>query len=291
MFNPGPVLEPSCSEIKPEEKSSTNINLSGLKAKLERMGTNVSVSPGNSNLKPKTSSEGSSGISVIRNGESFKLANIAEVKLNFDDSSRIPRSKPSCAVKPIVKPVPVKPSATVRPLNIQEALLKEKTDEENLTNGTEQTPPSPCKPEPEPLLHIEETPQEVAGAQCDSSEVITVEDHDDQVSGSSSQSESQTLCKDEDVEMSPATEDRGVILPAGEKESKLNLCRVVPCVAPQLNGNLGDTEDTFNADIVCHHGNLRIEERCKQLISRQVWFKLCSYFIQPKTFQFGKIFS
>jgi hypothetical protein len=51
---------------------------------------------------------------------------------------------------------------------------------------------------------------------------------------------------------------------------------------------LSDTEDIFNADIVCPHGNLRIEERCKQLVSRAAWFRLCNYFDRPKTFQFGR---
>jgi hypothetical protein len=50
-----------------------------------------------------------------------------------------------------------------------------------------------------------------------------------------------------------------------------------------------DTEDVFNADIVCPHGNLRIGDRCKQLISREAWFRLRNYFDSPKTFQFGKV--
>ena len=52
---------------------------------------------------------------------------------------------------------------------------------------------------------------------------------------------------------------------------------------------LSDSDDVFNADIVCVHGNLRVEERCKQLISREVWFRLCTYFQNPTTFQFGKL--
>jgi len=47
-------------------------------------------------------------------------------------------------------------------------------------------------------------------------------------------------------------------------------------------------EDDFNADIVCHHGNLRIEERSRQIISREAWAKLSAYFYKPTiTFQFG----
>ena len=47
------------------------------------------------------------------------------------------------------------------------------------------------------------------------------------------------------------------------------------------------SEDDFNADIVCPHGNLRIEQRARQLISRAAWYRLNTYFTKPITFQFG----
>ena len=46
-------------------------------------------------------------------------------------------------------------------------------------------------------------------------------------------------------------------------------------------------EDDFNADLVCPHGNLRIEQKQRQLISREAWSRLNSYFTKPITFQFG----
>jgi hypothetical protein len=61
-----------------------------------------------------------------------------------------------------------------------------------------------------------------------------------------------------------------------------------PIAASKPVVHLPESEDAFNADIVCVHGNLRVEERCKQLISREVWFRLCTYFNNPTTFQFGK---
>ena len=33
-------------------------------------------------------------------------------------------------------------------------------------------------------------------------------------------------------------------------------------------------EDPFNADIQCHHGNMRIEQRVRQLISRPAWHRV-----------------
>ena len=279
----------------PDLKPGSNLHLSGLKAKLERMGTNVSVAPGLTNLKIRNGVvEGSSGISVIRNGESFKLANIAEVKLNFDDSARI-RSKPSCVVKPIVKPVQAKPSATVRPLNIQEALLKEKEENKELND----------KPSADNSLHIEE-PLELmleakrADNKADVDEIITFSDSEANQGLSNPSPESMQPSQESpkpSIGNPPAPAEKtstngSMEFELPDKETKVKSDPGVPgvsvAVKPHTNGTVLDTEDQFNSDIVCPHGNLRIEERCKQLISREVWFKLCSYFHNPKTFQFGK---
>ena len=250
----------------------------------------MSIASGSATLKLKSTDNGA-GISVIKNGESFKMANIAEVKLNFDDSSRVPRSKPSCAVKPIVKASPTKPSATVRPLNIQEALLKEKETEEKCRIGEISSPvqtkvASPVRNEDEGLQVVPDaslsTPK--SSGSLDIKEPVKEE-------------KSSVLVDDVPVLQTNNSPElaRGVHIPEprpvdipSEPEVKPNTCRVVPCV-PHTNGVMTASEDTFNADIVCPHGNLRIEERCKQLISREVWFKLCSYFHNPKTFQFGKL--
>lgn len=277
-------------EHSPDHKPGPNLQLSGLKAKLERMGTNVSVAPGVANNKLRNGVEGSSGISVIRNGESFKLANIAEVKLNFEDTVRV-RPKPSCVVKPIVKPVQVKPSATVRPLNIQEALLKEKEENEEL-NGI---------PSADNSLHIEDSLQVVPGAlepdhKPNINEIISISDSESKQgpdlvkeSMQTSQEPAETAAEKSPETSEKSTTDDSTSLELPEIETKVNPDPGMPVTSkPHTNGTISDTEDQFNSDIVCPHGNLRIEERCKQLISREVWFKLCSYFHNPKTFQFGK---
>ena len=254
-----------------------------LQAKLERIGTNIASSP--ANLKSK-SNESIAGISVIRNGEPFKMNSISDVKINFDDSPRGPRSKPSCAVKPILKASPAKPSATVRPLNIEEALLKEKEAQER--NGNVEISSSVQTKAISPVLVEDEGLQVVpssSSSRLDPSNcpepTLKVEDK-------------RVVClEDKNVNESNVSLDlaghsaelRSV--DALDSDIKPNTCRVVPCV-PHTNGVMTASEDTFNADIVCPHGNLRIEERCKQLISREVWFKLCSYFHSPRTFQFGK---
>ena len=70
------------------------------------------------------------GISVNRNGESFKMANIAEVKLNFSEEEKkawTGKVRPSCAVKPMIKAP--KPSATVKPFIKSEGLGEDDSQE------------------------------------------------------------------------------------------------------------------------------------------------------------------
>jgi len=264
-------MDSSDEEMLQEVPSSPALTVSGLKAKLERMGTNVSIASSNGTVKLKSSSADggaeNSGLSVIKNGESFRMANIAEVKLNLDDSSR-PPAKPSCAVKPILKPT--KPSATVRPLNMQQK--SEDSDVEILeTIEPRKMPTAEPRPEPNQIYNGGDVRVPVKPFQLEPTSLLN------------SVSRSSNL--DSPVRDSKCSDSQETL-----KSPEKNLCRVVPSVntvTAASNGVVADTEDSFNADIVCPHGNLRVEERCKQLVSRQVWFLLCEYFHHPKTFQFG----
>merc|ERR1719391_877336 len=75
--------------------------------------------------------------------------------------------------------------------------------------------------------------------------------------------------------------------PAMSVGSSPSGCGVVPRSGEEVHGGAGE-EETFNAEIVCPHGNLRIGERCKQLVTREVWHTVSSYFHNPKRFLFGK---
>ena len=237
------------------------------------MGTNVSlaVSAANKPAAPsqRAASSGSggegSGISVIRNGEAFMMANIAEVKLNLEDAAR--RSKPSCAVKPTVKPG--KPSATVRPLVIQEALLKQEEEEQKMKEEEEE------RSQGEEMSAVAAPP---------SPTVYTVDEDDPQVVPVHLPSASEPL-KMEVGEEKPAWQSFDQ--PAMSVGSSPSRCGVVPRSGEEVHGGAGE-EETFNAEIVCPHGNLRIGERCKQLVTREVWHTVSSYFHNPKRFLFGK---
>jgi hypothetical protein len=360
------------------ERSSSSIDILDLKSKLEKMGTNVSLAPGGSGASSQMRSPrmsalvdpaataasppcasptaAAAGISVIRNGESFNLANIAEVKLNFDESLRTlspgrlaTHNKPSCAVRPMMKPVTVKPLATVRPLMQNESQLSAASDADK---GAEQL----GLPAVNGLTRI---PEELPGhaSSSSSSSAAAVRSQNAAIGGSplpvkplaavpvSGEGASAALppvahvaavqkSVESDVSRGspPALPDASSTSAgssaaaasssaaggrAAAAESSAGESSVSPVIKTEAgdgvvssqhqNGNhhhglspgLGggtaasglvpaaDTEDVFNADIVCPHGNLRIGDRCKQLISREAWFRLRNYFDSPKTFQFG----
>jgi hypothetical protein len=358
------------------ERSSSSIDILDLKSKLEKMGTNVSLAPGGSGASSQMRSPrmsalvdpaaaasppcaspttAAAGISVIRNGESFNLANIAEVKLNFDESLRTlspgrlaTHNKPSCAVRPMMKPVTVKPLATVRPLIMQnESQLSAAADADKgaeqlglpAVNGLTRIPPeelpghasssssstaaavrsqNAAAGSPLPFKPLAAVP--VSGGEGASASLPLVA----HVAAVQKSAESADVSRGgsplslPDASSTSAGSSAAVSAAGGRAaaaESSAGESSVSPVikteagdgiVSPQhQNGNhhalspgLGggaaasglvpaDTEDVFNADIVCPHGNLRIGDRCKQLISREAWFRLRNYFDSPKTFQFG----
>jgi len=309
------------------------INFSGLKTKLGRIGTNVSLSSGNCTItKPRSLSIEASIMNF--DGDSNKVVNGSEVKCCFEERSRLGKSvKPSCAVKPTIKPP--KPSATVRPLNIAECLQAEA--ENLIKDDSKDDPESPVSVTPPVIISS-------AASSIQTSPRISLPSSSTNNSLSSPPKKLPNLSD---------TKIEAVQVPVNgttTSEVKFNLCRVAPSVnsvtptssictsasqtgcstvAASLNGSCDsnhnvastsmassnfclkttsspgqtrteckpvmaskplqqpDSEDVFNADIVCVHGNLRVEERCKQLISREVWFRLCTYFHNPTTFQFG----
>ena len=359
------------------ERSSSSIDILDLKSKLEKMGTNVSLAPGGSGASSQMRSPrmsalvdpaasppcasptaAAAGISVIRNGESFNLANIAEVKLNFDESLRTlspgrlaTHNKPSCAVRPMMKPVTVKPLATVRPLMQNESQLSAAADSDKnpeqqqqqlalpavngLTRIPEELPghasssssstaavrslnaaaggsPLPVKP----LATVPVSGEGASAALPPVAHVAAVQkslesdvppslpDASSTSAGSSAEAASSSSAAAGRAPAAESSAGESSVSPVIKTEAGDGI--VSP---PHQNGNhhhalsagLGggaaasglvpaaDTEDVFNADIVCPHGNLRIGDRCKQLISREAWFRLRNYFDSPKTFQFGKV--
>ena len=46
---------------------------------------------------------------------------------------------------------------------------------------------------------------------------------------------------------------------------------------------------TFNSDLLCEHGNLRIEPESRILVSQEAWKRLEHYFSSPITFQQGEV--
>ena len=199
-------------------------SLPELKAKLLRMGTNVSIAPKGS-VRPITTP----GVSLISNGIHPMVVKVPDIGPEGEES----RVKPSSAVK--------SPKAAVRPL------VK--------TEGLEDDPPSISKLEPE-------RPGQSNSACC---------------SESRSSSRSSSLDSEPSAITSGSSEVSSRETSGGETDT------VSPVPAYQPPG-----EDDFNADIVCPHGNMRIEERSRQIISREAWAKLSSYFYKtPVTFQFG----
>jgi len=361
-----------------EGERSSSIDILDLKSKLEKMGTNVSLAPGGSGASSQMRSPrmsalvdpaasppcasptaAAAGISVIRNGESFNLANIAEVKLNFDESLRTlspgrlaTHNKPSCAVRPMMKPVTVKPLATVRPLMQNESQLSAAADADKgaeqlglpavngLTRIPEELPghasssssssaaavrsqnaaiggsPLPVKP----LAAVPVSGEGASAALPPVAHVAAVQksvESSDVSRGGSPPSvpDASSTSAGSSVAAAASSSAAGGRAPAAE--SAAGESSVSPVIKTEAgdsivsphhqNGNHhalssgqvggaaasglvpADTEDVFNADIVCPHGNLRIGDRCKQLISREAWFRLRNYFDSPKTFQFGKV--
>ena len=225
-----------------------NLCLDDLKAKLLRMGTNVSIATTDS----KSENSAVAGISLIKNQEYLKLTNpsVAESKVNTtsDEDKKV---KPSCAVKPMLKGP--KPTANVKPFIKTEGLVD--VDKSDGLDVKENVP-------------ISTVP---------SSSVITQSSNSASCSESRSSSRSSSLDSDPSQETSACSEVSSRETSGGES----------PDTTSPLPPYQQPSEDDFNADIVCPHGNLRIEQRVRQLISREAWSRLNSYFDKPITFQFG----
>ena len=237
------------------EEGDDSINLRDLKLKLSKMGTNVSIAPHNA-ANPGVAKM--AGISVIKNGESFKMENIAEVKLNMngDDEKKANTNweKPSCAVKPMLKAP--KPSATVKPFMKSEGICN-KLDADKEKHKVIR--------ESEFELSPSKTPVNVNG----------------QTLSSASCSESRSSSRSSSIDSLPS--QAGGSEASSRETSGPDTVALSP--SPVVQHQPG--EDEFNADIVCAHGNLRIEQRARQLISRAAWRCLSTYFHKPITFQFG----
>jgi len=237
--------------------------LTELQKKLLKMGTNVSIAPQDA---AKNVQGNMAGISVIRNGESFKMANIAEVKLNFSEEEKkawTGKVRPSCAVKPMIKAP--KPSATVKPFLKSEGL----GEDESLEKGEAKIVAGSGSVISNGQVH---QPQSVA-----------------QSSISASCSESRSSSRSSSLDSLPSNKTSASEASSRETSGPETSMATspTPSLPPSVAQHILPSEDDFNADIVCPHGNLRIEQRARQLISRAAWYRLNTYFPKPITFQFG----
>ena len=245
-------IESNNRKRKLEKDSEDKLCLEDLKAKLARMGTNVSLA----NVDSKSDASKVAGVSVIKSEENSKVSSLmssGDVKTFSEDEKKV---KPSCAVKPIVKGP--KPSATVKPFVKSEGITEFDKGESLKVNG--------------------DPAHDLASAQSVSAPV----------SGSASNccSESRSSSRSSSLDSDPSTEDVSASSEltssreaSGGDDSSDSASPTPPYKVPG--------EDDFNGDIVCPHGNLRIEQKYRQLISREAWYRLNSYFSKPITFQFG----
>ena len=317
--NTSPTPSKMGSRLKVEKAAEEEaFCLTELQAKLQKMGTNVSLalqdgsSKGNSNL---------TGLSVIKNGEAFKMNSLAEMKMNLSEeekkgwlSKQESWNKPVQAVRPMQKAP--KPSATVKPFIKSEGI----SDMTNVVKA-EATEAEASSEEQRKLLVL--SPSEDRSKVSEKSSVLpenplspkspamssnglnghSEPEHHIKCNGNTSADhrDSSTLVR------SPTSEDREKSLPAVKQEETLTTVKeqsnlkeevVSPprsdaALATSPTSSLTSTpskpmakvapdpmvaaahhEDPFNADIQCHHRNMRIEQRVRQLISRPAWHRV-----------------
>ena len=238
------------------KESDDKLCLEDLKAKLMRMGTNVSIASSDS----KNEVRNIAGVSSIKREEFIRSPpSKGELKNSLEEDKKV---KPSCAVKPMLKGP--KPSATVKPFIKTEGLLEEVKGEDLKVAG-DAAPVSGTASAVAAVLAG--TPQNLSGSGSGC------------VSESRSSSRSSSLDSDPSAETETSASSETV---ESRETSGGEMDTVSPLPPYQQPG-----EDDFNADIVCPHGNLRIEQKHRQLISREAWHRLNSYFTKPITFQFG----
>jgi len=253
-------------EEEEDEDDKEGFCLTDLQAKLQKMGTNVSIAPQDAG---KNGPGNMTGISVIRNGESFKMANIAEVKLNFSEEEKklwSGKVKPSCAVKPMLKAP--KPSATVKPFIKSEGIC----DEDQLEKGEGKEGVGRVG---SVLVTNGQTSQQSISALS---------------SNSASCSESRSSSRSSSIDSVPSNKTSASEASSRETSNsgpETRAASPTPSLPTSMSQQVVPSEDEFNSDILCPHGNLRIEQRARQLISRSAWYRLNTYFTKPITFQFG----
>jgi len=253
-------------EEEEDEDDKEGFCLTDLQAKLQKMGTNVSIAPQDAG---KNGPGNMTGISVIRNGESFKMANIAEVKLNFSEEEKklwSGKVKPSCAVKPMLKAP--KPSATVKPFIKSEGIC----DEDQMVKGEGKEGVGRVG---SVLVTNGQTSQQSISALS---------------SNSASCSESRSSSRSSSIDSVPSNKTSASEASSRETSNsgpETTAASPTPSLPTSMSQQVVPSEDEFNSDILCPHGNLRIEQRARQLISRSAWYRLNTYFTKPITFQFG----
>ena len=229
-----------------EQSSGDSLDLSALKAKLLRMGTNVSIA---TNTNKNSSSSNVAGVSVIGDSVVDLTKSCSNGKLENIESEEKKSIKPSCAVKPMVKDP--KPSATVKPF-IKTECVADLVKEEQSDN-----------------LMRDAGVNVVSGSNVQSN-------------NSGCCSESRSSSRSSSVDSAPSRESSGNTDVSSRETSggETDSITPPPPLVPQT-----PSEDDFNADIVCAHGNLRIEHKVRQLVSREAWNTLSGYFSKPITFQ------
>ena len=299
--------------------------LTELQAKLQKMGTNVSLalqdgsSKGSSNL---------TGLSVIKNGEAFKMNSLAEVKMNLSEeekkgwsnSKQESWNKPVQAVRPMQKAP--KPSATVKPFIKSEGIsdmanmVKAETATEAEVSLEEQrklsalasleerskvsetsslipenplSPKSPAKstnghnglagPESSIKCNGDSTvghkggPTVQSPTLADKEKSLALVTQEKTSTTVKEQSEGTNSNLKEPVGSPPSSDATIATSPTSSLTSTPS--KPMAKVAPDLMvAAATHHEDPFNADIQCHHGNMRIEQRVRQLISRPAWHRV-----------------
>ena len=285
--------------------------LTELQAKLQKMGTNVSLAQ----LDPsgKGGAGGLSGLSVIKNGEAFKMNSVAEMKMNLTEEEKKAWSKPVQAVRPMQKAP--KPSATVKPFVKSEGI----TEMEEQAKVAEVGPGGETK-----LVVATNGAKEGVGETVVANGTAMVQEAGQVINGmvevNGVKEEVKHLVREEgDYPLSPrpnlssppstplpsstSLPSTSTLLPSSPSPSTSAPTFSSPSkptakVAPDQGAATVQEStttplvqehvtDSFNSDIICAHGNLRIEQKFRQLISRPAWSKLRSYFKAPITFQFG----
>ena len=287
--------------------------LTELQAKLQKMGTNVSLAPQDGSSKGNSSL---TGLSVIKNGEAFKMHSLAEMKMNLSDDEKKgwkqeSWNKPVQAVKPMQKAP--KPSATVKPFIKSEGMTSSEVNniaKEEVT-GAEVSPEeirqrslsiegrskssetlsplsdgqglfAPKSPSrlpddgSKPIVKCNGDSLDLKGADPatqappqlvkeTSPTTLAQKEAANGISKAENNGQGVSSTKEES-EGSEATKTTSSPAPSATSTPSKPTAKVAPDAMLTVHH-----EDPFNADIQCHHGNMRIEQGVRRLISRSAW--------------------